>query len=386
VIFIGKKNGKIISCDYCGRDIYRTEYRLNKSEHQFCSQECSCEYRMRECNEIRFCEYCKKEFSCLKKSTKRFCCNACNNKNNSKNKKGKRISSIQKTCDVCGKLFWVKNCDLNRAKYCSAECRQKSQTINKTTVVSCDYCGKEIRVQNCKYKNCNHFFCSTECDNNYKRGKYLKNSITKEERTLVCQNCGKLYEVLPKKIDVSKFCSRECQREHHKKFLYKTEEYINFRREVSAKVVANMKSSKTKPHIIISDVLKKLNINNTDEKNFKYYSIDIFLEEYNIPIEIHGDFWHCNPTRYNSSKYDKQKTTIIRDKTKHTYIKKYYDAEILYLWEHDIYNNIELCESLIKHYINNSSLDNYNSYNYHLKDNELRLNNALVASNYEVFA
>ena len=51
----------------------------------------------------------------------------------------------------------------------------------------------------------------------------------------------------------------------------------------------------------------------------------------------------------------------------------------LYLWEKDINENIDLCWLLIQKYIaNNGILDNYHSFNYHLDQNILILNDILV--------
>jgi hypothetical protein len=35
------KRGGMVRCDRCGKEIYRLPYRLKKSKHYFCSQECS---------------------------------------------------------------------------------------------------------------------------------------------------------------------------------------------------------------------------------------------------------------------------------------------------------------------------------------------------------
>ena len=60
-------------------------------------------------------------------------------------------------------------------------------------------------------------------------------------------------------------------------------------------------------------------------------------------------------------------------------IKKYYDCEILYLWETDIKTDINLCLKLIDLYINNNGkLKDYNSFNYHLQNDKLVLNNNII--------
>ena len=53
--------------------------------------------------------------------------------------------------------------------------------------------------------------------------------------------------------------------------------------------------------------------------------------------------------------------------------------EILYLWENDIYNNINLCRKIIEEYINNNGvLINYHSFNYSIKNNKIMLNDNII--------
>lgn len=55
------------------------------------------------------------------------------------------------------------------------------------------------------------------------------------------------------------------------------------------------------------------------------------------------------------------------------------------IWENDINNNINLCEKLILEYIgNNGSLKNYNSFNYHMEDDKLVLNNEIIKAYQEL--
>jgi hypothetical protein len=97
-------------------------------------------------------------------------------------------------------------------------------------------------------------------------------------------------------------------------------------------------------------------------------------------IEIMGDYWHGIPLKYQYDELNKQQLKSVKqDKSKHTYTKKYHNIEILYLWERDINNNIELCWYLIQAYIsNNGILKDYNSYNYSLIDGDLILKEQII--------
>ena len=147
-----------------------------------------------------------------------------------------------------------------------------------------------------------------------------------------------------------------------------------------------MPQTMTKPHKKINDLLNLNQIYFENEYPVKYHSIDIFLSDYNLMIEIMGNYWHAHPSKYNMNELTKQqKKSIKQDKSKHTYVKKYNGIEILYLWEKDINENIDLCWLLIQKYItSNGTLDNYHSFNYHLDQNILRLNDILVTPFQEI--
>lgn len=141
-------------------------------------------------------------------------------------------------------------------------------------------------------------------------------------------------------------------------------------------------NKQTKPQIYINKLLDELDIPFVNEHTFKYYSVDNFLSDHNLIIEVMGDYFHANPLIYNN--YNQlnaiQQKDVIRDKRKHTYISKYFNIEILYLWEHDIKTNLELCKQLILKYINNNGhLIDYNSFNYSIQNNCLLENQTKVS-------
>lgn len=128
-------------------------------------------------------------------------------------------------------------------------------------------------------------------------------------------------------------------------------------------------------------MLDNMGIKYINEYNVEYYAVDNYLVDYNLFIEVMGDYWHCSPIRYPIIKYQQQREAIRRDKAKHTYITETYNIPILYLWESDINKNPKLCESLIQKFINeNGRLQNYNSFNYHLDNDKITLNDNIVLS------
>lgn len=135
----------------------------------------------------------------------------------------------------------------------------------------------------------------------------------------------------------------------------------------------------TKPQRIINEMLDEMEIKYVNEKAYKYFSVDNYLIEHNLIIEVMGDFWHCNPLKYIDNFHIIQKKRIPKDKAKHTYMRNNHNIEILYLWEDDIYNHPYLCRRLIREYIKSGGkLPNYHSFNYHTKNNKLLLNGNII--------
>lgn len=141
-----------------------------------------------------------------------------------------------------------------------------------------------------------------------------------------------------------------------------------------------------------ANILNDYKIAYKQQVNIGPYIFDFELND-NILIEIQGDYWHT------------LKRTIIKDKSKATYIEKYFsNYKLLYLWEHEFYelNKIRnFVESLINKPVvvdfdfNDLIFDDNVDYNeaksliekYHYKGSlnrsgmisGVRLNNKLIA-------
>ena len=141
----------------------------------------------------------------------------------------------------------------------------------------------------------------------------------------------------------------------------------------------------TTPQRILNNLLDDMGIKYTNEKNFKYYSVDDYLNDYHLVIEVMGDFWHASPLKYTKDTLREiQINRIPKDKAKRTYIKNKHNINILYLWESDLHKSLEVCRELIEQYIkNNGILDNYNSFNYSIINNKLMMNDEIIYPFYE---
>lgn len=68
---------------------------------------------------------------------------------------------------------------------------------------------------------------------------------------------------------------------------------------------------------------------------------DFYLPDYNMFIEIDGDFWHCNPdTKFAIPECKSQELNLINDKFKNEWAKNN-GYKLLRFWENDINNNIK---------------------------------------------
>lgn len=266
---------------------------------------------------------------------------------------------------------------------------------------NCSYCGKEIEKFVSVYLKNKHMFCSHDCYWKYKEEVEPKGSEhpSYNRITTNCTNCGKEIKIIPSEYnrtnkygDNHNFCSQECYWEYRTKY-YIGEKSTRLGTTLSdeqkdkmmvglAEWCKNDKRLNSKIQLLINGILDKNFIKYEREYLVKYYNIDNYLTGLNLMIEVMGDYWHGSPLKFNANTIGLNKTQqkdIQYDKQKHTYVKRYFGIEILYLWEKDINENIELCEKLILEYINNNGiLENYHSFNYHINNGKLKLNNKII--------
>lgn len=279
-------------------------------------------------------------------------------------------------CEYCGKE--VEAYKSRKSKYCCLDCCYKDRVKknNSRKIKTCEFCGKEFRS---KYKE--QRFCSRECVNKHQETLIGELSPKYNHTELQCEMCGKVFSVKQSKVGKQRFCSIECREKWYNEYK-KTPEKIKEQAKTMTKLLVEgrIKRTMTKPHEDVNKILDDLQVAYENEYNIIYYSVDIFLPEKNLMIEVMGDYWHSNPTtKYGDAKNKQQQIRIGKDKAKHSYIKNQYGVEVLYLWEYDINNRIELCKQLILEYIKtNGILDNYHSFNYHCEDGKLYLNDNIA--------
>jgi len=116
------------------------------------------------------------------------------------------------SCKICGKDFYVKpnHIKLGWGKYCSIDCRTKSQLKGQT--VSCNYCGNSTykSPHSLLHSKSKKYFCDKKCQTNWRNKQYLeensknwkngirayRNILKRDVRVPKCVFCGIEREIL----------------------------------------------------------------------------------------------------------------------------------------------------------------------------------------------
>ena len=91
-------------------------------------------------------------------------------------------------------------------------------------------------------------------------------------------------------------------------------------------------------------------------KKIHEYICDIFIKDLNLIIEYNGDYWHCNPKKYEPDyihPHKKKKAEEIwnDDKVRIDNLKKYgYNLEVI--WESEFDEKFTI-QNIIKKYVKN---------------------------------
>ena len=407
------------NCIQCGKVFEVKPYK--KDTAKFCSRKCQWEYKKGKPRGewiTQICPSCGKSFITLKSKAKKYCSQKCNHERNEnymtyncdicgkemRIKKalykelldGKRktitcsyecagktkLTGHDITCDNCGKIFYRRQYHIDRQvhQFCSLECQMEFQHKEKFEIRKCEICGKEFECSKISTQR----FCSNKCNSEWQKTVVGEDNPNFTSIKMPCTYCGKVNYVKPYKLNIQDhfFCNEKCRQDWYANVWSQREEWKEKKRIDAVRILESGVMSKTnsKPQQIVDSILDKNNIKYEREKGIKYYSIDNYLTDSNLMIEVQGDYWHVNPLKFPNKINKLQYERIPKDKAKHTYTKNQYGIEILYLWESDIHNNTLLCEKLILEYIKrNGSLENYHSFNYYLDENgELMLRNNLI--------
>ena len=321
--------------------------------------------------EDKECLNCGNLFTPRLKSQK-FCCYDCRYHFNYNN------NLVNLICENCGTEFSrKKDCTKNNGNnsYCSRECELEHKHKEYNEIRFCENCGEQFETK----KNSTQRFCSHNCQNEWQKTQVGTLNSHYIECSISCDCCGQEFHTHQYRLDKNEnnFCSIECRQKWYAETWSQSDSWKDESRirTVNMLEAKQFSHTNTEPQIIINDLLDSLEIGYENEYNCKYYSIDnaIIHNDKLYLIEVMGQYWHCDIRMYDNIRYKMQYDRIIRDKAKSTYIINNYNVHILYLWESDIYNNLELCKQLIIKYLDDK-ISHYNSSDYIIINNNLLLN------------
>jgi very-short-patch-repair endonuclease len=109
----------------------------------------------------------------------------------------------------------------------------------------------------------------------------------------------------------------------------------------------------------ILSIIKNLGIQVIGSHRIETKICDIYIPSLNLIIEYNGDYWHCNPKKYDSNYFNKKKNKYAweiweYDKNKLELIKNNgYNLEVI--WERDFKNDNKIINHIIEKYVTNHS-------------------------------
>ncbi|HLV80724.1 MAG TPA: DUF559 domain-containing protein [Chthonomonadaceae bacterium] len=247
-------------CEYCGKTFTNKHIR-----QRFCSRTCGSAKSKKD--KTRICEQCGKSFVRADTNPKqRFCSIRCVCEYNSSRAAGCNIYP-EVPCEVCGTLFAV---TYKGKRYCSRACSYKAKA--SLVEISCKECGKLFLPPSSRER-----LCSRECLHAWQRRIFTKPKVQQP-----CQTCGKTIHLLPNQIGIKKFCSRRC-------LAIANKEQARKRR---------LEQGGTLPERLVKTALEMLHIAHIPEHQIDTYTLDFFLPDYLIDLEVDGVYWHSlNPER-----------------------------------------------------------------------------------------
>jgi len=171
-------------CKRCGKTFSKpyNESKKNWAKHIYCSRKCCYPEKV-----IRICQQCGKEFSVRgkRKHVARFCSKKCDSK------------------------FKIGNPNNSSIKF---KIGHKPWNADKRIKVKCAYCGKVLLVPPSNINYHKKQFCNKECYNKWQGQQVGEQTAHWQGGKIkkICILCGKEFYVNRYRVNVAKFCSKNC--------------------------------------------------------------------------------------------------------------------------------------------------------------------------------
>jgi len=270
------------------------------------------------------CKYCKKR--CKRK----FCNHRCY-------WNFKRHKRVVRKCLNCSKEFIVRI--TSKQKYCSLKCHSSHQWRSKeyrrkmgkrTNWVTGLTKGTDERLRKrveARYKNNNGKYHKEGFVNNFEKPEIRE----KAQKTIKKQRLGKTVEQIygnEKGKELRKACGE---------------------RTIKMLSEGKFPQVKTKPAMKLFEAIKGLGF--VLEYPVDRCSVDICQPNKKLAIEVYGDYWHCNPQKYDKEYFHavlklQAKDIWKKDRRRRWFIRSQ-GYRTLYFWEKDLKINFDRCVSRI---------------------------------------
>lgn len=203
-------------------------------------------------------------------------------------------------CHWCGTLVYKTPSQLKKHKYhyCSNKCQAEARHAATYEDRACEICGSLMHVS----KKSTQRFCSIQCQKIWQTQQVGELNARFTQEKVKCDYCDTYFFIKKYKLvnNQKHFCSKECRQVWYSTVWSQADEWKEESRTRAVKMLHNNKmGTLTKPQIIVNNLLDLSNIMYTNEEPFVYYSIDNYLTDYNLVIEVMGDYWHGNPLKFD---------------------------------------------------------------------------------------
>jgi len=188
-----------VKCELCGKNIYRSAYRLRDYEHQYCSKNCADQALIKP-KKMVSCLQCSKEIHYLpsrdKYGGRKFCSTEC--------AVSFRTNPIVKNCLICNKEIFLTPSKIKhgRGKYCSMKCSHEAQKGPNGTRAKHGYGIFKKFSQSIENKKCELCKSEKQIDLHHKDGDKFNNKKS-ENWILLCRKCHLRLHSLIKKFDIT---------------------------------------------------------------------------------------------------------------------------------------------------------------------------------------
>ena len=236
---------------------------------------------------------------------------------------------INRVCPKCEKTIQTKS------KHKTICCRNYFNKINNSTM--CKSCSLNLQSgEGNPFFGKKHSKLSLDKISNNRKGKGtgVNNSMS-----------NKVWRDKAKNNLIKKWESGE---------LEKTREVLSNKMRETIRLGKIKSTCVSKKETEIINLIKKLGFDSIQSYKIDTKICDVFIPKLNLVIEYFGDYWHCNPSKYDKNYYNQKKNKFAwelweYDSKKVEIIKKLgYNLEVV--WESDLKNDNKLIEKVISKY------------------------------------